>query len=266
MPGKRFATGLLVAISLVAATSCALRPAWQTLANEGGLEPQWLQGTRFRHLVLANGIRGNKLHIYIEGDGSPWIYETRVTVDPTPTNPVLLRLMLGAAHPAVYLGRPCYFGAASDTGCEPALWTYDRYGRQVVDSMCEATNKLVRRYAAESVELIGYSGGGAIAVGMTDCTERLGSLVTIAGNLDPDAWTRYHDYSPLGDTSPLAKANNTSYSALEAHWQCRNDANIPPSITDAYFARRPDAIRHIVDDCAHAKGWEAYRSRIFDDR
>jgi hypothetical protein len=235
-----------------------VRPDWQELAIEGQLEKRWLDTGRFRHLVLANGVRGKHLRIYIEGDGGPWIRATRVSVDPTPTNPVLLRLMHGATHPAVYLGRPCYFGTATDEGCGPRLWTFDRYGQVVVDSMCEAANRLSRQYEAESVQLIGYSGGGAIVIGMSSCTKRLTSLTTVAGNLDPDAWARHHAYSPLDDLSPLANAMRATNAIDESHWQCNGDLNIPPSITDDYFVTRGGAARHIVDGCSHSTGWERY--------
>ena len=249
---------LVAAVCLVAVCGCVLRPDWQKLASDGQLETRWLDSGRFRHLVLANGVPGKQLRIYIEGDGGPWIRETRVSVDPTPSNPVLLRLMHGATHPAVYLGRPCYFGSATDRGCGPRLWTFERYGRTVVDSMCEAANRVTREYAAESVHLIGYSGGGAIVVGMSGCTERLVSLTTIAGNLDPEAWTRHHGYSPLDDLSPLENATRATGTIDESHWQCRGDLNIPPPITDNYFVMREGAARHIVDDCSHATGWERY--------
>jgi hypothetical protein len=251
-----------VAASVLFLSACVLRPAWQTLAIEGQLQSSWLEGGQFRHRVLENEIRGERLRIYIGGDGGPWIREDRVSVDPTPTNPVLLRLMHGATYPAIYLGRPCYFGSASDKGCGPQLWTFDRYGQAVVDSMCEAANRLTREYAAQSVQLIGYSGGGAIVIGMSTCIEQLHSLVTIAGNLDPDAWTRHHGFSPLNDLSPMKAARHASNVIEETHWQCRDDRNVPPSITDDYFAERSAAVRHIVDSCSHSTGWEQHWPRI----
>lgn len=261
-PHQRLTTLLLLAAWLAVLQACVLRPAWQKLAIEGQLESRWLDGTRFRHRVLANNLRGKHLRIYVEGDGGPWLRESRVSVDPTPVNPVLLRLMHTVTHPAVYLGRPCYFGAATDQACGPALWTFDRYGRAVVDSMCEAANRLSRESDAESVELVGYSGGGAIVIGMASCTERLQAITTIAGNLDPDAWTRHHGYSALHDLSPFKAALRRPDPRAETHWQCRDDTNVPPSITDGYFAARPGAVRRIVDACSHAAGWEQYWPQI----
>jgi hypothetical protein len=255
---------LFAAVCLVSLSACALRPDWQQLATAGNLESRWLDAGRFRHLVLSNEIRGSHLRIYVEGDGGPWIRENRVSVDPTPTNPVLLQLMHDATHPAVYLGRPCYFGSATSRECEQRWWTFDRYGRVVVDSMCAAANQLSRQRGAQTVQLIGYSGGGAIVAGMSACTEHLVSFSTIAGNLEPNAWAGHHGYSPLRDLSPLVAAASRQSDVKEAHWQCRDDLNIPPSITDDYFAARKRAIRHIVGSCTHATGWQQYWSDIID--
>ena len=264
VPDKRLSAFLLIAaVCLTSLSACVLRPTWQKLASEGNLESRWIETGRFRHLVLRNEEVGSHLLILVGGDGGPWIRETRVSVDPTPNNPVLLRLMLDTAKPAVYLGRPCYFGTATDKGCEPGLWTFSRYGRVVVDSMCEAANSVSREHEAQTVQLIGYSGGGAIVLGMRACTDKLVAVSTIAGNLDPQAWAAHHGYSPLHDLSPLiAVASSNEFE--EAHWQCRDDSNIPPSITDDYFAARDGAIRHIVETCTHATGWQRYWPTLID--
>ena len=252
----RISHRLLCACFLLQLTACALRPDWQQLAADGNLESRWIDAGQFRHLVLWNEHRGDHLRIYVDGDGTPWIRNTRVAVDPTPANPVLLRLMHDAAHPAVYLGRPCYFGTSTDQECEQRWWTFDRYGQVVVDSMCKAANRISAELGADTVGLIGYSGGGAIVVGMSACTARLVSVTTIAGNLDPQAWAEHHRYSALHDLAPLSQVATAQNRVHEAHWQCRGDLNIPPSVTDEYFVDRAGAIRHIIDSCTHSTGWE----------
>lgn len=245
------AAALVLSVFLAA---CALRPEWQRLAREGGLESQWMDAGQFRLRILKNGIPGEHLRIYIEGDGTPWIREDRVSVDPTPANPVLLRLIHDADYPAVYLGRPCYFGTSTSQACNERWWTFERYNKAVVDGMCEAANEIARQ--AGSVELIGFSGGAAITIRMTGCTDKLTRLTTIAGNLDPAAWTTHHNYSALIDDMSIDGLPPSG--VAEVHWQCRNDKNIPPGITDAYFEKRPTAVRYIVENCTHAGGWEQF--------
>ena len=244
-------------ITFAALSACGLRPAWQTIAEQAEFQTGYVDTERFRHLVIGNRSPARQgeaglLQIYVEGDGTPWIRPDRVAVDPTPTNPVMLRLMELSRQDAVYLGRPCYFGLATSRGCEPRWWTFARYSQPVIDSMCEAANEISAH--AGAVELLGYSGGGAIVMRMAACTDKLVRIVTLAGNLDPAAWTKHHGYSPLTDIAP--EAPGTAGSVRSIHLQCRDDTNIPPAITDRWFENHPDAIRRLVSQCTHASGWE----------
>ena len=96
----------------------------------------------------------------------------------------------------------------------------------------EAANRVSRQLGAETVQLIGYSGGGAIVVRMSECTDRLVSLSTIAGNLDPGAWSDHHGYSPLASLLPPGPAASQHSDVIESHWQCTNDHDVPPLTTD----------------------------------
>jgi hypothetical protein len=241
---------------------CVLQPAWQQIAREQDLESWRVDSERFRHVVLEKVATGEHLRIFVEGDGTPWTRQNRMAVDPTPTNPVLLRMLAISPGPAVYLGRPCYFGLATDKGCRPGLWTSDRYGQEVVDSMCSAANTISRARGATSVQLVGYSGGGAIVVGMRSCTERLVAITTVAANLTPERWTELHGYLPLDDLTPLAPGAAVAHSVSEVHWQCQDDLNVPPAITDEYFASNTHAVRRIIRDCTHAKGWERVWQKV----
>ncbi len=243
-------------------SGCVLTPTWKKLAADGSLDSFRIETERFQHLVLTNRIPGSHLRIYVEGDGTPWIRHSRISVDPTPSNPVLLELMHDSTHAAAYLGRPCYFGSATTRGCSSRWWTFERYGDVVVESMCAAANELTVTLDADTVQLIGYSGGGAIVASMVDCTERLVSIATISANLDPASWANHHSYTPLPDLTRLGGTKPSAKAVHEAHWQCRSDQIVPPSVTDAYFAARPYATRIIVDDCSHSTGWAQYWPRI----
>lgn len=227
------------------------------LAANSNLESRWVQTSHFRHFVLFNQFDAPHLRIYVEGDGSPWIRRNRVTVDPTPTNPVLLQLMYRADHAAIYLGRPCYFGSATDSSCDARWWTFDRYSQPVVESMCDAANELIEELSPDSVQLIGYSGGAALVIGMTTCTHRLAAITTIAGNLTPAAWAQYHGYTPLGDLTLVESATEGPASVSEMHWQCESDRVIPVAITANYFAARPSAHRSVIRECSHSTGWDS---------
>ena len=100
--------------------------------------------------------------------------------------------------PSIYLGRPCYFGLATSPNCTPAVWTHDRYSEKVVASMQAALEKYLQLHPYKHLMFVGYSGGGVLAMLLAARVPNTEKLVTIAANLDTDAWTQYHNYSSLG--------------------------------------------------------------------
>lgn len=262
MPGALvFSLGrstLLIPLA-IALTACSVTPEWQRIASGAGMEVGWLQTSAYSHLVISNRQPGPHASIYIEGDGMPWLRERRIAVDPTPANPLLLRLMVADERAATYVGRPCYFGTATSASCSDAIWTMRRYSDLVVRSMCDAVNRLAAERGYKSVALVGYSGGGVLAVAMRGCVRGLQSITTIAANLDVDAWTAYHGYTPL----ELPRDPGVALAEVpEIHWQCSTDDQVPPAITDRYFERNPAAVRVIIDKCSHSDGWKRHLPRI----
>jgi hypothetical protein len=72
-------------------------------------------------------MRDGVLHVYVEGDGAPYWQRDLTAPDPTPRNPLMLRLMALEPDQGIYLGRPCYLGLCRDVGCHPAFLTLRRY-------------------------------------------------------------------------------------------------------------------------------------------
>lgn len=88
-----------------------------------------------------------------------WISSDMPSTDPTPTDPLALKLAL--AHPegqAVYLARPCQFTGTDR--CARKYWTDTRFSVEVVRAMNLAIDQLKARFSAQEIELVGYSGGG----------------------------------------------------------------------------------------------------------
>lgn len=110
-----------------------------------------------------------------------------MATDPGPRNPLMLKLMALDTAPAVYLGRPCYPGLSRQPPCNPALWTSGRYSPQVLASLARALQTLIRDTGSRGIVLIGHSGGGTLAMLLAARVPDVRAVVTLAGNLDPDA-------------------------------------------------------------------------------
>lgn len=192
---------------LVAVSGCAtLSESIDTLAGQYQFQRAVVRGDLFEHVIYMNRNWNTpgRLHVYIEGDGRPWERIDRVSMDPTPTNPIALQLMSLDSAPSIYLGRPCYFGLARSRGCSPLIWTHRRYSEEVVSSLAQALQKSIHGIAYDSISLIGYSGGGVLAVLLAERVKKTTAVVTIVANLDIDAWAAHNGYSPLeGSINPL---------------------------------------------------------------
>jgi len=174
---------------------------------------------------------------------------------------VMLELMALDTAPALYLGRPCYLGAAADAGCAPQLWTERRFAPEVVESLAEGLREFLRDRPYRRLVLIGHSGGGALAVLLAARVAQTERVVTLAGNLDIAAWTALHHYSPLeGSLNPA----DASPAVAEFHFFGANDANIPPAVFAPLAGKRPGAQLEVIEGVEHQLGWESVWPRLLE--
>jgi len=137
-------------------------------AKQFGFELQEIEGKPYRHRVFVNSKAKQtqnikELHVYLDGDGTPWQTGTQIAADPTPRNPLILEMIRLDQAPAILLGRPCYYGLNVSQLCDNTLWTSHRYARAVVDSMLTALKGWTATKNIDRLVLIGFSGGGALA-------------------------------------------------------------------------------------------------------
>ena len=137
--------------------------------------------------------------VRIEGDGLAWLSRSQVSADPTPMQPVALELaMRQPGGAAAYLARPCQYVQGPDArNCATAWWTDRRFAPEVVTASSLAIDQLKLRFSAQRLVLVGYSGGGAIAALVAAQRHDVALLVTVAGNLDTQAWTALNRITPL---------------------------------------------------------------------
>ncbi|MBS1211628.1 MAG: uncharacterized protein H6R26_244 [Proteobacteria bacterium] len=227
------------------ATARSLGFVQQTLAGEG-----FLLTAYYKH---SDG-PDRTLHVYLEGDGTPWLTPERVAPDPTPRNPLMLRLMGMDRSAALYLGRPCYNGHATDAGCSALLWTQRRYASEVVSAMSVALRNFLNVHPYADLVFAGHSGGGVLAMLMARHFPQTRLVTTLAAPLDIDAWTDHHDYSRLdGSLNPMDSA---PAEFQEIHYFGAMDERTPPILFAHALARRPHARVIVMDRFDHACCWE----------
>ena len=248
--------GALLLVGGGLSAGCASLPERvDAFAEAQGLERRVVAGDGFRHVVYVQGEpeASARVHVYIEGDGRPWLHGVLASADPTPRIPYALALMARDPRPALYLGRPCYFGLADEPGCESRLWTDARYGPEVVASMAAALDGLLAERGRPAVVLVGYSGGGTLAVLLADRVPGVRRVVTVAGNLDTAAWTAAHGYRPLaGSLNPMTAARLAGVEHL--HFAGSADANVSPGIARAFVERHGGRVR-VVEGFDHRCCW-----------
>lgn len=227
------------------------------LAGEAGLQQQIIEGEGFRHVVLfrRDEASGRRLHVYLDHDGRPWIGGARVASDPSPRVPLALALMVQDPADAIYLGRPCHFGAGGQAGCHPLVWTHARYGEAVVASMAAAISRWMARTGHAELVLIGYSGGGTLATLLAARLPQTRGLISVAANLDVDAWARLHRYSPLAGSLDPAAQDGLDSRVLQHHHVGGRDRNVPPELLTRFVARQAAARVVAHPDFDHICCW-----------
>jgi len=240
----------------------------QLIARAASLEPLELTGTRFHHhAFVATREPHGLLVLFIDGDGSPWVGGgRRIAEDPTPRRPLALQLAALTPASVLYLGRPCYMEPSRPPECTERLWTAERYSAEVVASLSAAASSYINQHHFERVLLVGYSGGGTLAALMATSLPNLKGFVSIAGNLDPDTWTRLHGYLPLqGSLNP---ALQPPLPADLPQWYLvgERDLNVSGAASARYLGRVPRdriwSFPRFDHRCCWVGEWASIFSRI----
>lgn len=196
------------------------------------------------------------LTVYVEGDGLSWLSPTVPSNDPTPVNPVALKLAMAQSRGnAVYIVRPCQFGGIADPNCEQIYWTGKRFSSEVIVAMSAAVDVLKARFGAKKLILVGYSGGAAVTALLAQRRSDIAAWITVAGNIDHRAWTQHHGMTPLhGSLDPMVYAAKLA-SLPQWHFVGARDHIVPSQPTHRFVQTMLSARVITIEDYDHACCW-----------
>lgn len=222
-------------------------------------------------------LSGSNLLVFIGGDGLPWVDGgMRIASDPTAGDKTIWSLMapLSSQSEVAFLARPCYYLSLLPPECTPALWTSARYGQAVVDQLYDALVTMQQQYQPDSISLIGFSGGGTLAVLLAAENQRrqdtpghalrVKSVVSIAANLPVVAWTTQQRYLPL--TQSLDASEFLPLSIPHLILLGEADRVVPLQTYSAELMAKleadPKTTVEVIPDQGHACCWQTAAPRL----
>ena len=218
---------LAIFLSSCAGTVQSRQEAAQTIILRAGLQAQRIETATFPLFsARSQSIDGGQpLTVVIEGDGFAWASRYARSIDPTPKNPVGLKIAAALSAPTIYLARPCQYITAP--ACNPDLWSSARFSDAVITAYMEALDQISRKYGTSHIQLIGYSGGAYIALILAGRRDDIAQVTSVAGLLDPDAWTAFHNVLRLDIPAPAQELLRSSAGVPFTHI-CSPDDTIMP--------------------------------------
>lgn len=205
--------------------------------------------------------RGGVANLYIEGDGINGKHSIAENADFTPVNPVGLHLASkDNAKNLIYLARPCQFNGRLELPhtCDNKEWQENRFSKDVIESYNNALNEISARYGIRAYNLIGYSGGAAIATMLAGERKDILSVRTVAGILDNSAYATVADEFPISKTRTAAEHASDVSKTPQYHFIGGQDTIVTPSVLSTYLSDMPPTNcvqTMLVQEAEHEAGW-----------
>lgn len=257
---KQKSKTLIAFILALALTGCAAPPT-DKLAVQNNFKKNYIQTSKFNLASYQKILQpGADVNIYIEGDGRAWSGRYRLSSDPSPRYGTTMRLATLDPNPnIVYLARPCQYSPEDlKTVCDSKYWSLARYSLEVVSSLDMAISNIKQQCSAKNIHLIGYSGGGALAVLIAAQRTDVASIRTVAGNLDLSTMDEIHKTTPLSESlDPIAVAQKIQH-IPQLHFVGGKDHIVPEIIAKNFVkaAGLDPRTVIVIKKAAHNTQWD----------
>lgn len=229
------------------------------LAAQNQLAPLILQTDLFQlHSYYRIEDSKRPLRIYIEGDGQAWVTRSRISNNPTPIQPLALELASEDRYPNVlYIARPCQYRTTAN--CSDKYWSNARFSADVIHSMDQAISTMTRHFNPPSIELIGFSGGAAVAILVASKRKDVTRIITVAGNLDHERVNTIHNVDQIPESLNAIDVAKDINTIPQHHFVGSQDNIIPVNIAKAFIAvsQPTDKIQlSVIEGLTHIDGWK----------
>lgn len=211
--------------------------------------------------AIRQSVQNDTATIYIEGDGFAYLSRSTPSKNPTPKTPVGLHLALqDNTSPSVYyIARPCqYISGDNFKRCTTQYWTTHRYSAHILESFHHVLDHIKLNSNISHFDLVGFSGGANIAGLLATQRHDITSIRTVAGNLDNDFFTHFHQVSPMPHSLNMSNYTNRLQSVPQVHFISQNDEFVPPNISRSYLRKldHTECVKAItVQHTTHLTGW-----------
>ncbi len=122
--------------------------------------------------------------------------------------------------------------------------------------MAVAIERFLARHGYDSITLIGFSGGGVLAMLLAERLKQTETVLTIAANLDIAAWADHHGYTRLRGSLNPATQPALPPQIRQIHIAGGRDLQVPAHLSQSTALRGPNAQFVVVPEFDHHCCWE----------
>ena len=229
------------------------------LAVQNSFKKEVIQTKSFYLQTYAkiSDLEREELSVYIEGDGFAWRNRHMVSKNPTPKNPMSLKMAIkDVSANVLYIARPCqYVDFKLDISCQEKFWTGSRFSKSVIDSTNEVVTEFVKKYKFKKVNLIGFSGGAAVAVLVAADRKDVALIKTVAGNLSHKELMKLRKVNQLEDSLDAIDVVEKVKNIQQYHFIGGKDKVVPGEIIISFVKQvnlaGGNAKFKIIDEADH---------------